>query len=263
MKPTLIAALLLLAANCLGQTLTMSHQGFGCPGQDHPWPSGDVTNSVNHLDTDTYGYTEAGGMVLLSDNPVTTNNWSSKITLVSLSGTPAYDVYYYVTDRVRYEDECVFHTNTWFSEFVLFEGTLSSSATFSNLSWSTLGEDLVGYGSTFEFHSSSLFLPWSLWMEGGPNFYEDAVHPPSTPLVWDRWPLPAVQPGPNNYGPQSIQMNAHHDQIFALYTSTNLTNWSYVTNIVADEYGWVEHDVSTNLLSIEQQFWQLVYTNSP
>lgn len=261
---SILAALLLLAVNCIGQTLTMSHQGFLCPGNDHPWVSGDVTNSVNHLKTFTVAYSESSGFVTLATNPVTTNNWPSKVTLLSISGTPAYDVYYYVTDRVRYEDECVFHTNSWFSEFIRFEGTLSSSVTFSNLSYSSLGGDSVGYGSTFEFHSSSLFFPWTEWMEGGPNFYEPAAHPPSVPLDWDRWPLPALQPGPpNNYGPQSIEMNAHHDQTFGLYTSTNLTSWIKIADVQADEYGWVERDVSTNLLSFERQFWQLVYTNSP
>lgn len=262
MKPTtLIAALLLLAANCIGQTLTLSHQGFLCPGQDHPWVSGDVTNSVNHLSTITIAWSESGGFVTLADDPVTTNNWSSKITI--FSGTPTYDIYYYVTDGVRYEDECVFHTNSWRSELILADGTLSSSVTFTNYIDTWLGGELIGYGSTYEFHTSDLYFPWGSNFEGGPVSYEEALHPPSQPLEWDRWPLPAVQPGPNNYGPQSIQMNAHHDQTFALYTSTNLTNWTFVQNVTADEWGWLEYDVSTNLLSFERQFWQLVYTNSP
>lgn len=274
LKLTLLAALLLLAANCLAQTLTLTHQGFVCPAGEHPWIYGDVTNSAHKVRSFLYKYTDGVGITLEATNQVTATNWTSAVQVLSFSSGVLPTDRHYFQIYSQYEDECFAHLDNWLVDKMTYTGTLSNSTPFNQSNFMVMpGRSYQPFGNTnfgsvyldgsFEAHSSFLFGddPWEVGFSANPATYDMPVHPPSVPLEWDRWPMPAVQPGPPSV--QSIQMNAHHDQVFALYTSTNLTNWVYVSDVVADEWGWVDHDVSTNLLSIEQQFWQLVYTNSP
>lgn len=280
-KILVLFALLLLAANCLGQTLTLSHQGFACPGGAHPWISGDVTNSVNHATSSLFKYTPSGGYEEIATGIINVSNYTSQVSVFTYSpSTPPTEIPVFLLNIFpRYEDECVLHTNTWYADRVIISGSQANGLAFNMTNWIAMaGSELnpfddsykfgaVKFNGTFEVsidlfssNTNELYDWGSTSMPGlyeGPNRLEEWIE------YYERMKKPPFWWTGNSGGQVRGQMVGHHDQTFGLYSSTNLTSWTKVSNVVADEYGWVDAVLSTNLLATEQKFWQLVYTNSP
>lgn len=273
-KLTIFLAVVFVAATSFATLLfDIEHTGYLCPG-GHVWPHGDSKNGLTHMSSQLVKYTVSDGYVVVWNSPITITNWTSHVQVLHLNSTSQSDPpVYYLSLLPTYQDECVAHANPWLSSRIRCTLVDVSGQTISRTndlymagSNSVPFTDFPDFGAV-GFNPIDTYFPSIMYITNSPP---DAI--PLQRLIDGRWygpqdpfhylkDLENHRTVTNDNGNIRMKMLAHSDMVFGIWSSTNLTNWTYQTNVVADEWGYVDSIIGQ--ATADKNFYQLVYTNSP
>lgn len=283
MKTLLLLAALLSAGIGFSQTATLTHRGELCPGGDHPWLSGDVTNSVTHMSSLLIKFTASGGFEVEATNQITRESWTSDVSIFSKTGPFTDSLGYTLWTYPRFENECCVHSNTWMLGSATYSGTWADSTPFNATNTSLM---IGGNENYFWDFPQMAGVKANTWFEmnlaelhsANTNFLNYIQGPFSFegPYIEDTWwdvivllffnqtnsmfnPIPPKTVGVFGSGVKLL-VNGHRGTVFSVETSTNLVDWVTEPDIVCDDYGIGR---ATNAFLLPMKYWRLSYTNSP